>query len=219
MASLNPHIIEDIKAVAKKLGQSVLSRAEYAQKGKFTLYQIYDGGTTWEQYCLAAGFATRKKEAVPDEVYFDRLRKAHGDLGRFPKASERKKFRLNFSKRRYPTLSAFTARAAELGFIRPLRYLMSRKRANLLSRDHRPRRHHRSQRPSAAWFLQFPRGRNEENGSARESKASRTHHRTNRASWLSLQFFALSGGLASSTGRYWSSGTAKELTRLVTITS
>jgi hypothetical protein len=66
---------------------------------------------------LAAGIATRKKEAVPDEVYFDRLKKAHESLARFPKSSERKKFGLNFSKRRYPTLSAFIARAAQLGYV------------------------------------------------------------------------------------------------------
>jgi len=114
---LNPNIIEDVKRVAKELGQAVLSRAEYLRKGKFSPYQIYEGGTTWEQYCLAAGITTRKKEAVPDEVYFERLRKAHEVLGRFPKSAERKKYGLNFNKRRYATLPAFIARAAELGYV------------------------------------------------------------------------------------------------------
>jgi hypothetical protein len=117
MTSLNPNIIQDIKRVAGELGQRLLSRAEYVQKGNFTLYQIYEGGTGWDQYCLAAGITTRKKEPVPDEVYFGRLRKAHESLGRFPKTSERKKFGLNFSKRRYPTLSAFIAQAAKLGYV------------------------------------------------------------------------------------------------------
>lgn len=117
MTSLNPKIIEDIRRVANELGQRLLSRAEYVQKGKFTLYQIYDGGATWEQYCLAAGVTTRKKEPVPDEVYFTRLRNAHEALGRPPKSSERKKFGLNFSKRRYATLPAFIDRAAELGYV------------------------------------------------------------------------------------------------------
>jgi hypothetical protein len=114
---LNPDIIEDIRRVANELRQTVLSRTEYIQRGKFSRYEIYDGGTTWEKYCSAAGIATRKKEAVPDEVYFERLTKAYDALGRFPKSNERKKFGLNFSKRRYPTLPAFIARAAELGYV------------------------------------------------------------------------------------------------------
>ena len=40
MTSLNINIVEDIRRVAHDLGQGVLSRAEYVQKGKFTLYQI-----------------------------------------------------------------------------------------------------------------------------------------------------------------------------------
>ncbi len=117
MVTLNPDIIEDIKRVANKLGQVVLSKAEYARTGRFSPYQVYDGGTTWEQYCSAAGVTTRKKEAVPDEVYFERLSRAQKGLGRFPKSSERKKFGLNFSKRRYPTLGVFIDRAAELGYV------------------------------------------------------------------------------------------------------
>lgn len=117
MASLSPDIVEDIRHVARDLGQGALSRAEYVRKGKFSSCQIYEGGTTWEQYCTAAGLTTRKKEVVPDEVYLERLGKGREALGRFPKSSERKKFGLNFSKRRYPTLQAFIARAAELGYV------------------------------------------------------------------------------------------------------
>jgi hypothetical protein len=117
VTSLDSKITDDIRRVANELGRRVLSRTEYVQKGKFTLYQVYEGGATWEQYCLAAGIATRKKEPVPDEVYFDRLKKAHESLARYPKSSERKMFGLNFSKRRYPTLSAFIARAAEVGYV------------------------------------------------------------------------------------------------------
>jgi hypothetical protein len=40
LTSLNINIVEDIRRVAHDLGQGVLSRAEYVQKGKFALYQI-----------------------------------------------------------------------------------------------------------------------------------------------------------------------------------
>lgn len=112
-------IVEDIKRVASKLARRELSRSEYIQDGRFSEYQIYDGGRTWEELCTAAGVQTKKKEPVSDNVYFERLRRAVKSLGRYPKTSERKKFGLNFSKRRYPTLVAFIERALQLGVIEP----------------------------------------------------------------------------------------------------
>lgn len=117
MNTLNAEIVDDVRRVARKVGRRELSRSEYVQHGRFSLYQIYDGGHTWEQYCKAAGVATRRKEPVPEEVYFSRLKGAVETLGRFPKVSERKRFGLNFSKRRYPTLKVFIDRAAQLGIV------------------------------------------------------------------------------------------------------
>jgi hypothetical protein len=117
MDGLDPRIVQDVKSVAQKLGRSELSRTEYLQHGQFSGYQIYDGGQTWEAYCHAAGLATKKNEPVSDEVYLSRLVEAVKRLGRFPKVSERKKFGLNFSKRRYPTLKAFIEHAASLGIV------------------------------------------------------------------------------------------------------
>jgi hypothetical protein len=116
-ASLSPELLEDIRQVAEQLGSAELSRSEYLQHGRFSAYQIYDGGTTWEDYCVALGLASRKKEHVLDDVYFSRLRTAVEVLGRLPKAAERKRFGLNFSKSRYSTLPAFLAAAAEAGVI------------------------------------------------------------------------------------------------------
>ncbi len=113
----DPRIVQDIKRVAQSLGRSELSRTEYLQHGQFSGYQIYDGGQTWGAYCDAAGIATKKNEPVADEVYFSRLVEGVKRLGRFPKVSERKKFGLNFSKRRYPTLKAFIDHAASLGIV------------------------------------------------------------------------------------------------------
>ena len=114
----NLDIVNDIKRVAKKLGKSELSRSEYVSNGgQFTTYQIYDGGRTWEDWWCQAGISTKAKELVPDEVYIERLKVAVQKLGRTPKVSESKKFGLNFSKRRYPTLKAFINWAEKSGKI------------------------------------------------------------------------------------------------------
>jgi hypothetical protein len=115
-----PRVVQDIKNVAEKLGRQrgdELGRSEYLQNGQFSGYWIYDGGQSWEAYCQAAGFVTKKNEPVSDEVYLSRLVGAVKRLGRFPKTSERKKFGLNFSKRRYPTLKAFIDHAVGLGIV------------------------------------------------------------------------------------------------------
>lgn len=110
-------IVEDIKRVAHLLGKATLSRSEYYQQGKFTHYQIYDGGRNWTILCELAGIKPETKQPVSDETYFQRLAKETGGLGRYPRASERRKFGLNISKRRYPTLTAFIEKAIELGYV------------------------------------------------------------------------------------------------------
>lgn len=116
-STLSSEIIEDIKRVASELNRDELSRSEYVQHGRFSVYKIYDGGHTWEEYCDAAGIKTRKKEPVSDEIYFARLKQAKHALGRLPKTNERKQFGLNFSKRRFPTLGAFIDKAISQGII------------------------------------------------------------------------------------------------------
>ena len=78
---------------------------------------LYDGGRTWGSLCRLAGVTPKTNEPVRDEVYFGRLTAAIKQLGRIPKSSERKRFGLNFTKRRYPTLQAFVDRAIELGHL------------------------------------------------------------------------------------------------------
>lgn len=110
-------VAEDIRSVASKLGRRTLSRSEYLQHGKYSGYHLYDGGRTWEGLCAAAGIQTKKIEPVSDEVYFERLQRAVASLGRLPKSSERKRFGLNFSKRRWPTFNSFIQTAIERGII------------------------------------------------------------------------------------------------------
>lgn len=112
-------IVADIKRVAKRLGVSRLARSQYLQNndGKFSMYDLYDSGHTWEEYCSRAGVRTKAVKSVPDETYFSRLKFAVAKLGRPPKTSERKKYLLNFSKRRWPTLEAFLREAMAKGII------------------------------------------------------------------------------------------------------
>jgi hypothetical protein len=68
-----------------------------------------------------AGIKSETKQPVSDEIYFKRLADATEALERYPRASERKKYRLNMSKSRYPTLTDFINKAIELGYVRDLR--------------------------------------------------------------------------------------------------
>jgi len=107
-------IVDDVERVAQLLGKEALGLSEYLQHGKYSEYQIYDGGRTWGKICKKAGIKTKANKPVSDDIYFERLAVAVDTLGRYPKTSERKKFGLNMSKRRYPTLDAFVRRAVEL---------------------------------------------------------------------------------------------------------
>jgi len=115
--NIEPDLVADVKEVASKLGTKILSRSEYFQHGRYTAYQIYNGGRTWADICHTAGLETKKKEPVSDEEYFSRLKTTFKTLGRYPKVSERKKFGLNFSKRRYATLREFLLKAVSLGHV------------------------------------------------------------------------------------------------------
>ena len=80
MKTKEKEIIDDIIEVAKSLGLKSggeFGRDEYLIHGaKFSKDDIYDGGTDWTYYCKKAGFKTKEKTPIPDEVYYERLRKA-----------------------------------------------------------------------------------------------------------------------------------------------
>ena len=119
------NIIVDMKRVAHSLGirpGQRLGLSQYLEHGaQFTRHQLYDGGKMWGALCAKAGFTTKEKPPVSDDAYFDKLARAVQELDRYPKASERKKYGLNFSKRRYPNLTAFIAAAVKLGRVPDLR--------------------------------------------------------------------------------------------------
>jgi hypothetical protein len=112
MKTKEKEIVDDILRVARNLGlvqgKDKFSRSEYLNNGaNFSKDDIYDDGLTSEYYCRNAGFKIKTKEPVPDEVYFERLKKAVDTLGRLIKVYERNKFGLNFSKRRWANLDDF----------------------------------------------------------------------------------------------------------------
>ncbi|MEA2078226.1 MAG: hypothetical protein U9O95_09450 [Candidatus Marinimicrobia bacterium] len=117
MSESKEKIIGDIKSVAKKLNVNKLSRSEYLTHGKYSSYQLYDDGNSWTDLCKQAGLKTKEKEIVTDKKYFERLRNAYNKLGRYPKVSERKKYGLNMSKRRYATLTEFIKEAVKQGYV------------------------------------------------------------------------------------------------------
>lgn len=114
-------IVNDIKRVASLYQSDTISRSEYLKHGNFSEYQLYDGGYSWAQLCEMANLKCKKNEPVSDEEYFERLVTAVEDLGRYPNTSERKKYGLNMSKSRYPTLMAFIEKAIDLGYVKDLR--------------------------------------------------------------------------------------------------
>lgn len=117
-------IVDDIIKVARRLGlvpgKDKFSRAEYLNNGgRFSYYNLYDGGMNWTYYCEKAGYRPKTViKSISDEVYFKRLRKAIKVLGRRPKTSECKKFGLTFGKKRWPTLGDFIKTATSKGVVK-----------------------------------------------------------------------------------------------------
>lgn len=119
---MNDEILEDVKSIAILLNKSPgdkYSRDEYLQHPKhvFSYYQIYDNGMTWNTYVEAAGYVSKAKEEKEDDYYFNNLKKAYEKLGRLPLTTERKMYGLNFSKRRWSTLSNFIEDAIAKGVL------------------------------------------------------------------------------------------------------
>jgi hypothetical protein len=108
---MKQEIVDDIKRVAANLGLKPgdeFGNPEYqANGGRFSPYQIPDGGKTWSDYCKKAGFSPRIKKPVSDEEYWERYEKAVKGLRRPPKRSELKMFGLALPARRAAILQQF----------------------------------------------------------------------------------------------------------------
>lgn len=88
-------------ALGKVPGRDKLGKQEYLRAGgRFSLYEVYDGGRNWTYYCRKAGYEPKTKSAVSDADYSERFRGACEELGRPPKKSEFKKYGLTCNKRR-----------------------------------------------------------------------------------------------------------------------
>ncbi|MGA2669666.1 MAG: hypothetical protein ABSF32_12260 [Ignavibacteria bacterium] len=118
MENNEKNIIKDIKKIAgllKKKPGDIFGKREYVfyPGSKLNHYSLYKEGKSWEYYCQKAGFKTERKPKRTDDYYFRNLQKAVNVLGRLPKFSERRKFDLGFSARRWPSLGAFIKDAVE----------------------------------------------------------------------------------------------------------
>lgn len=114
-------IVRDIRVVAERLrlkpGEE-FGLPEYLESGgRFSSYQISDGGYRWSDYCTKAGFRPKVKDPASDEEYYERYVKAVKALGRFPKESERKRFGLKMSAHRREILNKFRRRALSEGIL------------------------------------------------------------------------------------------------------
>ncbi|MEY4704402.1 MAG: hypothetical protein RL042_598 [Nitrospirota bacterium] len=103
MALESEPIVADIKRVGTQLGLrsgAQFAFAEYRQaEGRFTKHQIQDGGLSWKYWCERAGFTTKGTPPVPTKDLIRRYADAYKELGRKPKASERKRYGLRFRPR------------------------------------------------------------------------------------------------------------------------
>ena len=115
-------IVADIQRVAISIDKApgeVFSEGDYRKAGGIvSRYFLSLDGKGWKYYCERAGFRVdARNQSVPAEEYHNRLRQAVGVLGRLPKTSERKKFGLNFPKRRWATLTVFLEDAIAKGIV------------------------------------------------------------------------------------------------------
>lgn len=120
MANEN-EILADVKKIAGSYGMDIgaaFTRKDYIKKGKYSLYDLYDGGRSWQYYCEKAGYKTKAKKEIPDKVYFERLKNAVETLGRLPLTSEKKNLGLSFSKKRWANLDRFFFAAKKEGYIK-----------------------------------------------------------------------------------------------------
>lgn len=115
IANIKEEISQDILRIAD--GSKELGRGEYLSKGKFTYYQLYDNGMDWDKWCRLVGISTKAKKSVTDEEYFERLKDFYNAKGRYPKQNERKGLGLNFTKKRFPTLTLFIKEAIKKEYV------------------------------------------------------------------------------------------------------
>ncbi len=101
-----------------KLGDE-FGRDEYLlhPDARFSKYDIYDGGKTFEYYRCEAGYNSKAKLKVSDDEYYDNYKKACIELGREPKTSEYKKYRLGVNKSRREIFRNFKERAISEGIL------------------------------------------------------------------------------------------------------
>jgi HNH endonuclease/Homing endonuclease associated repeat len=117
-------ILDDIAAVAKKLGVQALSRNQYSRQGRYGLTGIYRRFASWNRAVQLAGLtADTSRLRKTDKDLFDNFEKVWQQLGRQPRGSDlippQSRFSLPIYKRRFGTfrksLFHFLAHQKRLG--------------------------------------------------------------------------------------------------------
>lgn len=102
--------IEDLKAVAERLGKKTLTRVEYKQVGKFDPELIRRRCGSWIQAVQAAGLTVSPlyHARIPDEELFENLERLWESLGRQPRKidfdNELSRLSYNLYKKRFGSL-------------------------------------------------------------------------------------------------------------------
>ena len=110
--------LSDISRVVHLLSKQCISLVDYRDAGgKYSRWHMFLGGDTWTGLCGELGISTKTAGRVTDDEYFERLAKFVRREKRLPKVSERAVARLQFRKRRWPTLSKFIEEAIRRGKI------------------------------------------------------------------------------------------------------
>lgn len=98
---MKKEVVDDIKRVAQNIGlkpgEEFTHPKYFENGGRYTEYQIADGGFGWKKYCESAGFKPKVKEQVSREECWERYQRALEAIraregkGRHPKSNELKR--------------------------------------------------------------------------------------------------------------------------------
>lgn len=84
----NDEYIQDIKRVAKQLGKSSVTQAEYDDFGKYSASAIGDRFGTWLKALAIAGLQKTRNIGITNEEYFQNLESVWRNLGRQPTGAD-----------------------------------------------------------------------------------------------------------------------------------
>ena len=95
--------LDDLRAVARRLGRQTVSNKDYAANGQFTDAPLLRAFGSWNAALKAAGLQPTKRARIPTEELFENLERMWRSLGRQPRYGEVEKPFSAFSAGTYET--------------------------------------------------------------------------------------------------------------------